>query len=126
MDNIWAHPPYTEFHSDELNSEKGLLAFKLFWFQVTAPYSQWLMRRKGIEWLDQQKSLGQQPLPVSLAVCGRQSPCTCPGEERSGRSPDWLSRLDVNWGWGRHIAGKEINPHVKGSLGTQDQAEWFH
>lgn len=43
-----------------------------------------------------------------------------PWKEEPGLSlsPDWLPRLDVNWGWRRHIAGEDVNPHVKGSLGT--------
>lgn len=36
-------------------------------------------------------------------------------------SPDWLPRLDVNWGWGRHITGEDVNPHMKGSLRAQNQ-----
>lgn len=31
-------------------------------------------------------------------------------------SPDWLPRLDVNGGWGRHITGEDVNPHMEGSL----------
>lgn len=38
-------------------------------------------------------------------------------------SPDWLPRLDVNWGWGRHITGEDVNPHMKGSLGAQNQVQ---
>ena len=37
-------------------------------------------------------------------------------------SPDWLPRLDVNWGWSRHVTGEDVNPHVKGSLRAQNQA----
>lgn len=36
-------------------------------------------------------------------------------------SPDWLPRLDVNGGWGRHITGEDVNPHMKGSLRAQNQ-----
>lgn len=33
-------------------------------------------------------------------------------------SPDWLPGFYVNWEWGRYIPGEDVNPHVKGSLGT--------
>lgn len=45
-----------------------------------------------------------------------------PWEEVTELSPDRLPRLDVNWGWGRHILRKDVNPHVERSLGGQDQA----
>ncbi|KAB1262280.1 hypothetical protein Cadr_000021209 [Camelus dromedarius] len=69
------------------------------------------------------QSLGQQPLPASLGgprfsedPCTGCPRCACP--KGGGARTHLIGCRGL-----MHISGEDVNPHVKGSLGAQDQAK---
>lgn len=105
------------------------MVFKLFRLQVMDPRLTMAYEKEGNLMAHLTEKSGSAASACFTGGPPRGSPpphVPAPGEEGPEHSPDWLLRLDVNWGWGRHIVGEDINPQMKGSLGTQDQAEGSH